>query len=300
MTRLLLVAGASGALGARIALAARARGWRVRALGRDRERLPYVLQPDAVVGDARDPAVAAQAVAGVDAIVSAAGASVRPALGHGWRGYRAVDTALHRALIAAAAHQPRFVYVSVHHPPAMRRLAYVAAHEDVVDQLRASPLPHAIVRPTGFFSALATYLDLARSGAVPEIGRGDTRTNPIDDDDLAEICLHALEDPARHLELAAGGPDVVTRRAIAEQAFAALGLAPHFRRVPLAVARLTAALLRPVHPRLSQLTAFVAALAEHDVVAPVMGTRRLADDLAARASRAAGASVAGASANARE
>jgi uncharacterized protein YbjT (DUF2867 family) len=285
MSRLLLVAGASGALGARAALAARARGWRIRALTRDRERLPYVLQPDAVVGDGRDPAIAAEAVAGVDAVFSAAGASVSPALGHGWRGYRAVDGALHRTLIAAAAaaHVGRFVYVSVFHPPALRHVAYVAAHEEVVDQLRAAAIPHAVIRPTGFFSAVGAYLDLARRGPVPEIGRGDSRTNPIDDDDLAEVCVHALEDVSRELELAAGGPDVVTRRTMAEQAFAALGLPPRFRHIPVAAAHVAAAVLRPFHPRLSQLASFVAALAEHDVIAPVMGTRRLADDLASRA-----------------
>jgi hypothetical protein len=73
---------------------------------------------------------------------------------------------------------------------------------------------------------------------------------------------------------------------MAEQAFAVLGLPPRFRHVPVAAARAGAALLRPFHPRLSQLVSFVTALAEHDVIAPVMGTRRLGDDFAARASRA--------------
>jgi hypothetical protein len=38
-------------------------------------------------------------------------------------------------------------------------------------------------------------------------------------------------------------------------------------------------MLRPLHPRIAQLTAFVSGLGANDVVAPVLGTRRLADYL---------------------
>src|SRR5262245_59278438 len=170
----LLIAGATGALGRAIATGALARGRTVRVLVRDRARLAPALRErvDVVVGDARDPAAVGAAVAGVERVVSSVGASVMPGLGRGWRGYGAVDWPINRAVIdaAAAAGVRRFAYVSVPHPPAMARVPYIAAHERVVDHLRGGTLDWAVIRPTGFFSAVNVYLEMARDGAIPEIG----------------------------------------------------------------------------------------------------------------------------------
>jgi uncharacterized protein YbjT (DUF2867 family) len=283
---ILAIAGASGALGHRVAARARAAGHTVRVLTRDPARLPEALRAGAVVGDGRDPRVAAELVRGADAVFSCAGASVQVALGHGWRGYGAVDTPLNLALVEAtrAAGRARFTYVSVFHTAAMRDLAYVAAHERVVAALAASGLPWAVVRPTGFFSAIAgSYVDLARRGKLPEIGDGSVRTNPIGDDDLAAACLEAIDaaDPA--LELAVGGPEVLTRRRIGELAFAAIGRPPRFRRIPPGLARAGTAMLRLLHPRLGQFARFVAAISTTELVAPARGSERLADAFAAAA-----------------
>jgi uncharacterized protein YbjT (DUF2867 family) len=140
-----------------------------------------------------------------------------------------------------------------------------------------------VVRPTGFFSAVGVFVDLARRGAIPEIGGGGARTNPIADDDLAEVCLDAIVADDPRLEVAAGGPDVITRREIGELAFAALGKRPRFRYIPPWLARAGAWMLRPVHPRMSQVASFITALGAHDIVAPAVGTRRLAEHFAVRA-----------------
>jgi uncharacterized protein YbjT (DUF2867 family) len=287
MAGTVLIAGASGALGTETARQLAARGWRVRALARDPARLAPDVRGGAevVVGDARDAAVVARAVAGVDAVFSCLGAPVLPALGLGWRGFGAVDWPLNRGLVdaARAAGVARFAYVSVFHTPALRRLAYVDAHERVVGHLRASGLPHAVIRPTGFFSALAAYVDLARKGPLPELGGGAARTNPIADADLAAVCADAVAADAPALELDVGGPEVLSRRAIAELAFAALGRPPRVRRLPVAPLRVAMTLARPFHPRISQFFAFVAAISTQDVIAPAHGARRLADAFEARA-----------------
>jgi uncharacterized protein YbjT (DUF2867 family) len=279
----LAVAGGTGALGRRVIDRALARGHAIRMVTRDEARIPVELhgRVTPVVGDARDPRTAAELVRGAGAIFSCAGASVMMERGRGWRGYGAVDTPLNVALVDAAAatgHRPRFIYVSVFHTPALRRLAYVDAHERVVERIVASGLPHAVVRPTGFFSAVAaSYLAMAREGSLPEIGDGRARTNPIGDDDLAAVCVEAIAAEARALAIDAGGPDVVTRHAIGEMAFAAAGTPPRFRRVPPWLGRLGAAFLRPLHPRIGQFAAFIAAISTMDLVAPMRGRERLAD-----------------------
>ena len=284
----LLVAGITSTLGRRVAERALARGVRVRALVRDPARIPAALSPllaGVVTGDARDRSAADAALTGCDAVFSCVGASVLPSLGRGWRGFGAVDWPANRNLVdaARAAGASRFVYVSVFHHPGMRRLAYVGAHERVVDHLRASGLDFAVLRPTGFHSALASFVDLAARGAIPEVARGAVRTNPIADEDLADLCDAALASSDPALEIACGGPEVLTRRVIGELAFAAAGRSPRFLPTPALLMRAAALIGRPFHPRIAQFAAFLAAISAVDLVAPAHGTQRLAGAFAARA-----------------
>jgi uncharacterized protein YbjT (DUF2867 family) len=278
----LAVAGGTGALGRRVIDRALGAGHTIRLLTRDAARIPADLRGRVtpVVGDARDASAAADLVRGADIVFSCAGASVMMERGRGWRGYGAVDTPINTALVdaAVAAGRPRFVYVSVFHTPAMRRLAYVDAHERVVERIVAAGLPYGIVRPTGFFSAItASYVPMAKKGTLPEIGDGSARTNPIGDDDLAAICMGAITSGERALAIDAGGPDIVTRHEIAEMAFDAAGTKPRFRRVPPWLGRLGAAFLRPLHPRIGQFAAFIATISTADLIAPPHGRERLTD-----------------------
>jgi uncharacterized protein YbjT (DUF2867 family) len=176
----------------------------------------------------------------------------------------------------------RFVYVSVFHHPDMRRLAYIDAHERVVDHLRGAGLGFAVVRPTGFHSAIAEFVDLARQGKLPEIGDGRARTNPIADLDLAEVCVEALDAAAPALEVACGGPETMSRRAMAEAAFAALGREPRIRSLPAGPVRLATWLGRPFHPRITQFLRFLVEISTRDLIAPPRGHRRLATAFAER------------------
>ncbi len=151
-----LVLGARGGLGRLVCEELAARGHRTRTVTR---------------GEAHDAAALVRAAAGAAAIVNCAGASVALGLGHGWRGYRAVDTPIGLAAAAAARRAPaRLVYVAVHHAPELARTAYVDAHERVVAAMR--DLDGVVVRATGFFSAYAALLPLARRGILADIGDG--------------------------------------------------------------------------------------------------------------------------------
>lgn len=228
-------------------------------------------------GDLRNPEVIARAKARV--IVNCAGASVALGLGYGWRGYRAVDVPIGHAAIAAAHRtNARLVYVAVHHPPSMRHTPYVDAHERVAEAMR--DIDGAVIRPTGFFSAFASFLPMARRGFLADVGSGTARTNPICERDLADIIVDVALGPDGPRDVAAGGPEILSRRQIMETIAAQANRQVRIGALPVWFARAGAAMLRLVHPRMGQFGQFAVGLATNDVIAPALGTTRLGDYLA--------------------
>ena len=227
-------------------------------------------------GDLRDPALIARANAPL--IINCAGASVAMGFGHGWRGYRAIDVPIGLAAAEAARRtRARLVYVSVHHQPSLRRTAYVDAHERVADAMR--DIDGAIVRPTGFFSAItAAFLPMARRGRMFDMGAGQARTNPISEHDLADIVVDVGVGGDGPRDVAAGGPEVMTRREMLERIAAAAVHKPvKIVGLPIWLMRANAAVLRGLHPRMGQFMQFIIEIAQRDLIAPALGTTRLAD-----------------------
>lgn len=287
MPKTVLVAGATGELGSRVTARLRAAGYRVRALARNKARAATLAgqADEIVIADALDAAALQGVCDGVDIVFSALGASVASAAKER-RGYETVDVQANANLIAEArrAGVGRFVYVGVFSRPGYATARYMKGHEAVVDLLAASGLAYTVVRPTGFFTALEEFLPMARRGIIPLIGDGSAKTNPIHPDDLADVCVGVIESGPPSLEV--GGPEVLTRRQIAEAAFAAVGKRPRFLRVPPIVFLMLAILLRPLLPRMGDLLEFVAKVSTSDGVAPAQGHARLADYYRATAKRA--------------
>jgi uncharacterized protein YbjT (DUF2867 family) len=256
-----IVVGGRGTVGKHVCSELAARGHRAVVLGRG-DRL----------ADARG-----------EAIVHCAGASVVMGLGHGWRGYGAVDVPL-GVEVAARARQlrARVVYVAAANGPAHASCAYVRAHERVAAAL--GELDSCVVRATGFHAAFAALLPFARRGWLVDVGDGRALTNPIDERDLATICVDALL--GRERSISAGGPEVLTRAQLFEIIAAAAGRRVRTVRVPAWLAALGAPALRIAHPRIGQFAQFALALARHDNVAPALGTRRLEDYLGSASTRA--------------
>ena len=281
-----LVAGAAGALGQQVARLAVGSGYDVRALVHRTSMSDPTGTMDIRKADARDATRLGEVCGGVDIVFSALGASVLPDFKRGRRSYFAVDTRANRNLIAAAraAGVKKFVYVSVACHQALGTLAYIRAHEQVVDTLAASGMPYLVIRPTGFYSAFASLLPMAMKGRVPIIGDGSAKTNPIDDAELASACIDAFDGDETEIEL--GGPEVLTRREIVDEAFRANGRPTKVVPLPAAVARLMGYAMWPISPRMAQLTQFIAAVSTTDVVAPARGSVRLAEYFASAAAAA--------------
>ena len=269
----ILVLGAGGGLGKLVCAELAARGHRVITATRR---------------EARDADALTRLVGGAVAIIDCAGASVALGFGHGWRGYRAVDTPIGLAAAEAARRTgARLVYVGVHHPPALARTPYIAAHERVVAAMR--DIDGVVVRATGFYSAFAGLLPLARRGLLTDIGSGDARTNPIAEHELAAIVAECAFGMGPR-EISAGGPQVLTRREL----FELVADTARVIRLPVWLAAAGATALSFVHPRIGQFARFAVGLARHDVIAPALGVMPLADylDAARRDLRAKSSSAA--------
>ena len=286
MRDILLVAGGSGALGRRVVAVARARGIPVRVLSR---RAPGPAASDLAVdhrrADALDPASLRGVMDGVRVVFSAVGAPVTPRWSP-WRGFARIDVPANRHLAdaAAAAGVERFVYVSSFATGRVADTAYVRAHEAVASDLARRHFERVIIRPGGFFGSFDVFVQAAACGLVPQIGRGEVRLNPIAEEDLAEVCVDAALAPdPRDREV--GGPEVLTRRQVAELACAAVGRKSRVLRVPAWAARAGAACLTPLHPRMAQMLGFAASIYRADMVAPAAGHRRLGDYFAELAAR---------------
>ena len=124
----------------------------------------------------------------------------------------------------------KFIYVSVLNGEKLRHLEICDAKEKFVDQLKKSGLDYCIVRPNGFFSDIAEFYRMAKKGRVYLFGNGESKVNPIHGEDLATVCVDAIEKPNQEINV--GGPDILTHNEIAMTAFNVLGIEPKITHIP--------------------------------------------------------------------
>lgn len=279
--RRVVVAGSSGYVGRYVVRELKQRGYFVRALTRDAQRLaepgpfasPAVREhcDEVFVGEATRPETLAGLFDGIDVAFSSIGISrQRDGLS-----FAQVDFAANRNVFdaARAAGATKLVYVSLWDPDALAHLAIVREHEKVVGLLRSSGVAHCIVRPSGYFSDMGVLVDMAKRGRVFIVGRGGNRMNPIHGADVARVCADAIESPAE--DLGAGGPDVLTQQQAAELAFEVLGKQPKLLHLPVPLLRGVARVIGLLNRHFGDLAEFLVTAGEVDGVAPRAGTIKL-------------------------
>ncbi|MBW2527547.1 MAG: SDR family oxidoreductase [Deltaproteobacteria bacterium] len=273
-TKRVLVAGASGYLGRYVVRELRARGHYVRALVRTAAKVADLVDhiDEVVEGQITDPATLRHCCDDIDVVFSSVGITKqKEGLTFEDVDYRGNANLLDEARGAGVT---KFVYVSVCGGPKLRHLSIVDAHERFVDTLKAAGIGYAVIRPTGFFSDMGAYFDMAARGRVYVFGRGDSRINPIHGADLAVSCADALEGDAREIDV--GGPQVLEVKEIAQLALAAHGKPSAITSLPLWLARLAVLLTRLFSRHQAELLAFITTMATTDVVAPATGRHTLA------------------------
>ncbi|HSD81872.1 MAG TPA: NmrA family NAD(P)-binding protein [Solirubrobacteraceae bacterium] len=255
---MLLLCGATGELGGRVARRLADHGAPLRLLVRRAPDAAFVeeLGADIATGDLRDARSLDRAVRGVATVVTTVTAMGR-ALSGVPSSVRDVDGRGTLALVDAAerAGVERFVFVSYAglSDAAARRHPLAAAKRAVERRLAASRLREVIVRPDAFqevwLGPLAQF-DWRR-GRVIVLGRGDARARYVAVDDVAAAvaAVAVADDPASWVEF--GGPEPVTRNEAVAIFEDATGRAIRTIHVPRAALRAGMRILRRARPELA-------------------------------------------------
>lgn len=213
---MVLVVGATGKLGGRIARELLSRGVKVRALCRQGSGHAALrrMGADVAFGDLKDPASLAAACAGVDTVVTTANTARRA----GDDTVEAVDLRGTRDLIDAAARAgaAHFVYTSVLGVSADSPIPFFAAKARNEEHLRRSGMAWTILSPNAFMDAWPGVVvggPALADRPIVIVGEGRRRHAFIAEHDVAAFAVASVLDArARNRQLPLGGPDAVSWR----------------------------------------------------------------------------------------
>jgi uncharacterized protein YbjT (DUF2867 family) len=224
-----LVTGATGNVGSRVAQELRGRGVPVRAFVRDADRASAVLGPhvDLAVGDFAEPASIRAALDGVDVLFLACG-NLPP------------QVTYERNVIDAAARTGvrRLVKLSALGAEAGSRVDFWDWHARIERHLQASGVPWVILRPRYYLSNLLGFVETVRSASAVFAPAEGVKVPMVDPLDVAATAAVVLQDDGhegRTYELT--GPEAVTFDDVAARLSDLTGGPVRFVPVPDAAAR---------------------------------------------------------------
>src|SRR5690606_37800609 len=241
-----LVTGATGYIGGRLAPMLAGRGHHVRCLTRSRRRLagvPWAAGVEVVEGDVLRPETLPAALAGVEDVYY---------LVHslGGRDFEATDrrAATNLATAARAAEVRRLVYLGGPAPDAGPQSAHLRSREEVARILLGSGVPTVVLRAAVILGSGSTSFEMLRylTARLPVMVAPRwlrNRVQPIAIGDVLHYLRGAIELPGqvhRHFDI--GGPEVLTFADLMHRYARMAGL-PHRLVVPV----------RFLTPRLSSL-----------------------------------------------
>ena len=170
----------------------------------------------------------------------------------------------------------KFIYVSVLNGEKLRHLKICDAKERFVEQLEKTDLDYCVIRPNGFFSDMSEIYAMALKGNIYLFGSGEQKANPIHGEDLAAVCVDAIDSSDKVIKV--GGPDTLTYNEIAKMAFEVAGRKPKITRIPDWVRTSILKLVRTfTNSKFYGPIEFFLTVTAIDMVAPEYGTHRLRD-----------------------
>lgn len=277
MNRILLF-GASGHLGKRVAAELVARGHQLARVVRSKAKTSELTHPamETKVVNLSRPDEWAGLTEGFDAVVSCLGKSVSPT-DRSRASFREVDLDINTNILKDAVRQEvrKFVYVSAFHSEQLTHLEYFRVHHEFSQRLIQSGIDYSIIKPPAIFSAFLDLIAMARKGRLVHLGTGEHMTNPIYEGDLAKVVVDSISQSKVVREV--GGVETLSRRQLNELVQQEINPDKKIPTVPLRLVQTFLPLLKMMDRNAYDKFAFFLGVMQQDVVAPPVGEKRFVD-----------------------
>ena len=214
----ILLAGATGYLGRFIAEELVEKGYDVKIVVRNKEKIDLEAQNLTILeAQVTQPETLKEICKNIDVVISTVGITRQK----DGLTYMDVDFQSNVNLIDEAKKRgvKKFIYISVLNGEKLRHLKICEAKEKLGDYLKSSGMDYCIIRPNGFFSDMKDFLKMAKTGKVYLFGDGKLKLNPIHGKDLANEVVNAIRQDKKEINI--GGPDLLSQNEIAELALKA-------------------------------------------------------------------------------
>lgn len=272
----ILLAGASGYLGGFILKELLNKGYETKIIVRNRKKfegsVPENNKTEIIEAELTAPESIENCCQNIDVVISTVGITKQK---DGFT-YMDVDYQANLNLLEEAKRNgvKKFIYVSVFKGDQLTKLRICEAKEKFVSALKHSGLDYCVVRPTGYFSDMAEFYEMAGKGRVLLFGNGEYKMNPIHGADLAEVCIDAIG--SDESEIPVGGPQVLSFNQIAETAFSITGNKPKITHIPNRIKKIILSLLRTfTSSKVYGPVEFFMTVLSMDLIAPGYGTHTL-------------------------
>ncbi|GAL31855.1 oxidoreductase [Vibrio maritimus] len=276
LTPNILVVGATGYLGQHILKELLLRGASFKALARNRTKLEMMGLDASQIVEAQvtDSKQLDGHFNGVDVVISCLGITrQRDAVT-----YMDVDYQANLNVLEAAEKSgvKKFIYISAFGAERHQNVRLLAAKELFARRLlNSNVLEPCVIRPNGFFSDLKEIYNMTAKGKGYLFGQDGVRVNPIHGSDLARFCIEAID--RSELELAVGGPEVLSTREMIELAFNAQNKESKITVLPDLVRKIGLVIAKRLPEKWGGAAEFFLAMMSQDAIAPSYGQQTLGD-----------------------
>ena len=272
----ILLAGATGYLGGFIAQKLIQGNYDLRVIARSPNKLSKqgIKVADVIQAEITRPQTITGCCEGVDTVISTIGITrQKDGLTYLDVDYQANLNLLNEALDQGVR---KFIYVSVLNGEKLRYLKICDAKEKFVEQLKQSGLEYCVIRPNGFFADMSELFAMAKKGTVYLFGNGKQLANPIHGEDLAVVCVDAIDGIEKEIKV--GGPETLTYNQIAGIAFEVAGLKPRITRILDWLRKTILKLVRTfTNSKIHGPIEFFLTVTAIDMIAPEYGKHRIKD-----------------------
>ena len=235
----ILLAGSTGYLGSYILKELIHQKYQIKTIVRNPEKIANSLKENNLVeiikAEITQPESIADCCENIDVVISTVGITrQKDGLTYMDVDYQANVNLLEEALKSGVK---KFIYISVFNGYNLRHLKGMNAKEMFCDILKNSSIDYCIIRPTGFFSDMKDFLEMAKKGKIFLFGDGNFKMNPIHGADLSKVCINSINTSEKEINI--GGPDILTHNEIGTLALKAWSKKVKIIHLPDWVRRIT-------------------------------------------------------------